>query len=69
MQVGTRRFEARAEPVLDAARRQELMAQMLPYWNRHGPPTPIRWLLQRFSGSTTTLRWQWPLLTRRSCLS
>lgn len=48
VQVGTRRFEAREEPVQDVARRHELMEQMLPYWNRYGPPAPIRWLLRRF---------------------
>lgn len=48
VQIGARRFEARAEPVLDADRRRELMARMLPYWNRYGPPAPIRWLLRRF---------------------
>jgi hypothetical protein len=48
VQVGTRRFEAREEPVQDVARRHELMEQMLPYWNRYGPPALIRWLLRRF---------------------
>jgi deazaflavin-dependent oxidoreductase (nitroreductase family) len=50
VQVGRRRFPARATLVADPARRRELVAHMLPYWDRFGPPRLLRWLLRRVFG-------------------
>lgn len=46
IQVGKRRLRARAVPVADPQRRQELMRQMRARAGQCGPPQPIRGLLK-----------------------
>lgn len=48
VQIGTRRFAATAEPVLDPERRRMLAPGIAAQWDRFGPPPPLRWLLRRW---------------------
>lgn len=48
IQVGRRRMRARAVPLLEPERRRELTGDMVRYWDRYGPPGPLRWVLRRF---------------------
>ena len=49
VRIGTRRFAATAEPVLDPARRRTHAPGISAHWDRFGPPRPVRWLLRRFA--------------------
>lgn len=50
VQVGLRRFRARAVPVVDVSRRRDLVRRIVPYWDRYGPPGPMRWTMRRLLG-------------------
>lgn len=50
LQIGRRGFRARAEPVLDPARRRQLVSMAADTWDRYGPPSPVRWLMRRLYG-------------------
>jgi deazaflavin-dependent oxidoreductase (nitroreductase family) len=49
VRIGARRFAARAEPVLEPARRRMLAPGIAAQWDRFGPPRPLRLLLRRFT--------------------
>jgi deazaflavin-dependent oxidoreductase (nitroreductase family) len=49
VQIGSRRFAATAEPVLDPERRRMLAPGNAARWDRFGPPRSLRWLLRRFA--------------------
>ena len=50
LQIGRRSFRVRAEPVLDPARRRQLVSMIADTWDRYGPPSPLRWLMRRLYG-------------------
>ncbi|MBI3965208.1 MAG: nitroreductase family deazaflavin-dependent oxidoreductase [Chloroflexi bacterium] len=50
VQVGRKRFSARADPVLDPDRRRELVPRLAVRWDRYGPPRPFRRLIRFLFG-------------------
>jgi deazaflavin-dependent oxidoreductase (nitroreductase family) len=50
VQIGRKRFRAHAEPVANPVRRRELTERMLRYWDRYGPPRPVRWISRKWFG-------------------
>ncbi len=52
VQTGTETFTAHAQPVLDAQRRREVVAQLAQVWDRNAraQPRPMCWLMRRFMG-------------------
>jgi deazaflavin-dependent oxidoreductase (nitroreductase family) len=50
VQVGAHTFAAHADPVLDAQRRREIVAQLAQRWDRNAGPPAMRWLMRLFTG-------------------